>query len=112
TELFNLKKVYGNTDSLLYRKNSWFTRYYAGREIPTEAPFRSAHNPLLTFFNLSFFVIFQLSRCLKRLSIKPALEIHKRFNGCQRYNLRRICPPCGGFQEIIRQKFIENFNHH
>lgn len=112
TELYNLKKVYGDIGSLLYRKNSWFMQYYPGSEMLPAVSKTSSYHPLLTFFNLSFFVLFQFSRCLKRLSVKPALEIHRSFNGCQRYNLKRICPPCGGFQEIIRRKFIETFNRY
>ena len=112
TELFNLKKIGDLNYDKLYNENKWLLNYYPYKlsdKIPSKL---KKSNAIIRAINFSLFSIFQFLRCFKRKNFGPLNEIHSRFSVGQRHNLYRVCPPNGGYQELIKEKFKRNFKSH
>lgn len=109
TELYNLKSISGEPNANLMSANSWAMNYYPLNNSGKDKPLISKPNFIIRGINFLLFATFQFFRCFKRVSLSPLLEIHKKFNNGQRHNIHRVCPPNGGYQDLIKQKFIRNF---
>jgi hypothetical protein len=111
TELVNLKTVYDdNVYGQFLSQNDWHKKYYP-LSISTRVDKFPIKDSLLTILispiNFICFALFCVGRGLKRLDIKPFLEIFGGFNPKQKCNLKRISNPNGGYQEAIKQRFKE-----
>ncbi len=124
TELFNLKVFFNKDDTFgkLIKVNSWAEKYYPSlgktrhecRSNPINSLLKVVSSVLIYPLNFSAFVIFQFLLCLKRRSFRPLLSIKRRFSYSQHNNLKRICAPFGGYQDLIsdafESKLRQNFN--
>lgn len=113
SELVNLipiidKGIYGE----FIKANRWYRNYYQTEKIkisiPTSNKYKThSFSKILWPINYAFFIIFCLTRALKRLELKPALELLSTFKPEQKCNLQRLSNPHGGYQELIKIKFDE-----
>ncbi len=111
TEINNLKTVY---DDGVFRHfkahNQWYEGYYKPKSVTpiNEIELKSfSWISLLAPINWSCFLIFCIGRALKRMEISPLLEAFGGFDPTKKCNPKRISNPNGGYQEAIRQRFIE-----
>jgi len=109
TELVNLKSIYNDLKPTLINNNLWIKRYYPGMKNEPRISRVRKTLFIVKWLNFISFSIFQFLRIFKRRNFHPILEIRKDFNIGQRHNLRRVCQPNGGYQELIKEKFTNSY---
>jgi hypothetical protein len=113
TELYNMKLIYDNNvyDDFI-RTNSWYEKYYPEIEYVANNEGKKNVSSTLKFLsplNYVCYILFCCGRAIKRFEIAPIKEISNRFNPVNKCNLKRIANSNGGYQELIKLRFKENF---
>lgn len=113
TEIVNLKTIKDRgVFKKFIKKNAWYKHYYPFNSIPVELDNNQSNTwylQLLVPLNYILFILFILPRTIKKRSLKPILELRLSFDPSVRFNLKRVCNPNGGYQELIRNRFETKF---
>ena len=59
----------------------------------------------MKFLNILFFICFQILRCIKKISLKPILNINFLFNPLEGKSLYRINPDLNGYNAFVEDKY-------
>lgn len=113
TELFNMKLIYDNNifDEFLL-ENEWYLRYYPEvKKIPNSSGVGGESFLLKLLFPVNYlcYIFFCIGRSIKRMELTPIREISWSFNAENKCNLKRIANSNGGYQELIKERFKENY---
>ena len=112
TELYNLKSLVNEAKPRLINNNLWVKNYYPGITVSPTISKITKPIFIVRWLNYSLFSLFQFLRIFKRKNLHPIREINSDFNIGQRHNLRRVCPPNGGYQHLILWQFDDRFKNH
>lgn len=114
TEMINLIPVLNKgVQNKFVEHNSWFKSFYPEKSIlyDNESPNKKQRSyTYLKPLNHLCFAIFCLFRALKWFSFRHILEYSSKFNSKNRFNLKRISVPNGGYQELIKDRFKSLLN--
>ncbi|WP_421894916.1 hypothetical protein [Marinoscillum sp.] len=110
TELVNLIPVYdhGGIYNRIINENLWYRNYYASESILSTRnieTIRSSFTWVVSPVNFLCYVFFCLLRSAKRLDMEGLRGFSLSFDPTQRYNLKRVSTPHGGYEPLIRMRF-------
>jgi hypothetical protein len=108
TEIWNLKPVLNRNEtfSRFVTHNSWASKYYPDLSLFKNKSDKHVAYKLFKPFNFFFYIMFQLSRCLKHFSLAPILEFVRKNSFEKIIGLYELKSGVGYEDEIIK-KFSE-----
>ncbi len=111
SEIINLQTLYDNSViEQFLESNNWYLKYYSPKESELSTKViqskRTKVNPL-KWLNVFFFYAYNAFRAMKNLDIKKLFLSKREFDPYIRHNYQRISNPNGGYENVIRDKFVQ-----